>query len=79
MTILPTGDFMKKLPTATCDLRDILDSLHCMSVHSKYLLYEVSCTYKNTFHKLLHLTTNFISSIVFGKNVSCGWLFTVSP
>ena len=38
-------DFMKKVPTATYALRErYVDSLHWMSVHSKHLLYEISCT-----------------------------------
>ena len=40
-----TGDFMKKVLVATLALRDrYIDSLHWMSVHSKYLLYEISCS-----------------------------------
>ena len=41
--LIHTGGFMKKVPTATCALRDRKIVSIETSVHSKYLLYEISC------------------------------------
>ena len=56
-----TGDFMKKVLLATCVHQEQIDSLHYTSVHTKYLLYEISCIKSCCGFQQFYLRFMFIS------------------